>query len=260
MTGPEGRVPQGRAPATSKRGGDAGPGGTPAEVPRWKRLLKGLGILLFAAALFTTPWWGRAALSRLAFFRVRRVEIVGARYLAPSDVLKRLAVDTSESVWMALPPLARRVEKDPLVASATVERRLPGTLVVTVVEKVPVALVPARGGFRAHDRTGAALPLEPSRVPVDLPVLAAPDTALLRLLGEVRDSAPEVYARLSEVRRVGRQELLLRLTTVPVRAMADVRAGRLADIIPVEQDLARRRARVVELDLRYREQVVARLE
>ena len=255
MTGPEGR-----APAAPARGASPAAASGSAEMPRWKRVLKGLGILVLAAALFSVPWWGRSALSRLAFFRVRRVEIVGARYLPPSEIIKRLAIDTTESVWTALPPLARRVEKDPLVASATVERRLPGTLVVTVVEKVPVALVPARGGFRAYDRTGAALPLEPSRVPVDLPVLAARDTALFRLLGDLRDSTPEVYARLSEVRRVGKRELVLRLTSVPVRAMADVRPGRLADIIPVEQDLARRRARVVELDLRYREQVVARLE
>lgn len=257
MTGAEGPAP---APGPRPRAADGPARGAPAEVPRWKRFLKGLGILVLAAALFSTPWWGRRALASLAFFRVRRVEIVGARYLAPSDVITRLAVDTTESVWVPLPPLARRVEADPLVASATVERRLPGTLVVTIVEKVPVALVPARGGFRAYDRSGVALPLEPSRVAVDLPVLAARDTALLRLLGDVRDSVPDVYARLSEVRRVGRRELLLRLATVPVRAMADVRAARLADIIPVEQDLARRRARVVELDLRYREQVVARLE
>src|SRR5690349_23484566 len=193
--------------AAPRAGGEAGQA---PEVPRWKRRLRGVGLLALAAALLSLPWWGRAALSQLAFFRVRRVEIVGVRYLAPSDVVKRLAVDTTASVWTDLGPLARRVERDPLVASATVERRLPGTLVVRVVEKVPVALVPARGGFRAYDRAGLALPLEPSRVAVDLPVLAARDTALLRLLGDVRDSAPDVYARLSDVRRVGKGELLLR--------------------------------------------------
>jgi cell division protein FtsQ len=240
----------------------SGPG-TPAHgrgASRWPRRIRALAVLAGVLALVSSPWWGRGALAQLAFFRVRRVQIEGVRYLAPSDVVARLAVDTTVSVWADLEPLARRVEADPLVASATVERRLPGTLVVTVVEKVPVALVPARGGFRAYDRTGAALPLEPSRVSVDLPLLAGRDTALLRLLGALRDSAPDIYARLSEVRRVGKQELVLRLTTVPVRAMADVRVARLSDIVPVEQDLARRRARVVELDLRYREQVVARLE
>lgn len=239
-----------------------GPASTPTAPaePRGRRRLRVVLALLAVALIAASPWWGRAVLTRLAFFRVRRVELVGLRYLAPNDVLRRLAVDTTVSVWTDLEPLEQRIERDSLVASAMVERRLPGTLIVTVAEKVPVALVPARGGFRAYDRGGALLPIDPSRATVDLPVLAGRDTALLRLLGDVRDSAPDVYARLSEVRRAGKGELVLRLTTVPVRAMVDVRAARLADIIPVEQDLARRRARVVELDLRFREQVVARLE
>jgi hypothetical protein len=36
--------------------------------------------------------------------------------------------------------------------------------------------------------------------------------------------------------------------------------NRLADIIPVEHDLARRGAHVAELDLRFRDQVIARLQ
>lgn len=225
-----------------------------------RRRLRATAALAGLLALGSTPWWGPKALAQLAFFRVRRVEIVGARYLPEEDVARRLAVDTTVSVWTDLEPLERRVEADSLVLEATVARRLPGTLVVTITEKEPIALVAARGGFRTYDRRGALLPIEPSKAMVDLPLLAGRDTALLRLLGEVRDSAPAIYARLSEVRRAGRRELVLRLADVPVRAMADVRAARLADIIPVEQDLARRRARVVELDLRYREQVVARLE
>jgi hypothetical protein len=35
---------------------------------------------------------------------------------------------------------------------------------------------------------------------------------------------------------------------------------RLADIFPVETDLARRQVQVGELDLRYRDQVIARLQ
>jgi len=46
----------------------------------------------------------------------------------------------------------------------------------------------------------------------------------------------------------------------PVRAMADVTPQRLAEIYPVENDLTRRQARVAELDLRYRDQVIARLQ
>jgi len=42
--------------------------------------------------------------------------------------------------------------------------------------------------------------------------------------------------------------------------MADVSVARLADLVPVEDDLLRRRVRVAEIDLRYRDQVIARLQ
>jgi hypothetical protein len=59
---------------------------------------------------------------------------------------------------------------------------------------------------------------------------------------------------------VGRDELAVEMSSVLVRAPADVGADRLADIVPIENDLARRHARVAELDLRYRDQVIARLQ
>ena len=41
--------------------------------------------------------------------------------------------------------------------------------------------------------------------------------------------------------------------------MTTVTLARLGDIEPVERDLARRQLRAAELDLRYRDQVIARL-
>jgi hypothetical protein len=45
-----------------------------------------------------------------------------------------------------------------------------------------------------------------------------------------------------------------------VRAEADCTWERFSEIIPVEQDLAKRGHRAHELDLRYRDQIVARIE
>jgi hypothetical protein len=42
--------------------------------------------------------------------------------------------------------------------------------------------------------------------------------------------------------------------------MQDVTLERLADIDPVEEDLVRRQVRVAEIDLRFRDQVIARLQ
>ena len=118
----------------------------------------------------------------MSFFHVRRVEIVGARYLAPSDILARLNVDTLASVWDPTDAARLAESRDiPGVARANVRRKLPGTLVVEIVERVPVALVSAPGGFRAYDDRGTALPIDPTRVTVDAPVLMERDVAVAQV-------------------------------------------------------------------------------
>ena len=218
------------------------------------------GVALAALALLASPWWGRLIASELSFFRVRRVEIVGVKYLAPSAVLARLRVDTTRSVWDDLSVLERRVASHPQVANVSISRKLPGTLVVNVVENLPIAMVSTDRGMLVFDERGRQLPLDLSQVPVDLPIAARRDTSLFRLLARVRAERPGVFARLSDVSRAGDKEVVIRFKTLQVRAMLDVTPDRLAEIFPVEADLARRQARVAELDLRFRDQVIARLQ
>lgn len=207
-----------------------------------------------------SPFWGPLVMRRMAFFHVRRIEIVGARYVAPSDILARLHVDTMVSVWDPTAPLEQRVASHAEISRAVIRRKLPGTLVVELTERVPVALVPGANGFRVYDERGIALPVDPSRVPVDAPVLAQPDTAALRLLGAMRLGMPVLYAKVSSVRAGGKDELVLELKTQPVRVMKDVSLERLAEIEPVEADLGRKQLRATEIDLRYRDQVIARVQ
>jgi hypothetical protein len=100
--------------------------------------------------------------------------------------------------------------------------------------------------------------MDPTRTAVNLPVLAGRDTTILRLLAGIRAAHPSLFARISEVRRTG-DEVRLELANVTVLAMADVTVQRFADILPVERDLAGKQLRAAELDLRYRERVIARL-
>ena len=131
---------------------------------------------------------------------------------------------------------------------------------VRVTENSPIAFVAAAGGLRAVDKDGRFLPIDPSRVAIDLPVLAKADTALLHLLADVRSVSPALFGEISDIRRMGGTDIALTLANTQVRALAGITAQRLADIIPVEADLARRKARVTELDLRFRDQVIARTQ
>ncbi len=231
-----------------------------APLPRIARWHVALGIVVVLAML-SAPWWGPKVLRELAFFRVRRIEVLGARYTPAAEVLERMRVDTMRSVWDPVWPLITRVETHPQVERVTITRKLPGTLVVELTERRPVALVATAGGLAAVDERGRTLPLDPSRTPVDAPIVTAArgDTAVYHLLGAMQRDAPRLYARLGTITRVGKDELLLRIADVPVRALTSVTLARLSDIEPVERDLARRQLRAAELDLRYRDQVIARL-
>jgi len=246
-----------------------------------------IAFLLLLVLIAPASWLARRGASRLEFFHLRSIAVEGTRYLSPETVIERLAVDTMRSVWDDTEPLAARLRSMPQVGDVTIRRKLPGTLVVSIRENLPVALAASPRGLEAVDSLGTVLPIDPTRDDLDLPVAAQRDKPILALLGDARARNPILFHRISEVSRDGRDGLLillLPLTTantvqpiatgtdslgspIPpaaamlrVRASVGVSAARLADIFPVESDLLRRRANVAELDLRYRDQVIARLQ
>ena len=87
----------------------------------------------------------------------------------------------------------------------------------------------------------------------------AADRRLYNLLGALRTRSPDLFDEIEEVRRVSAVEWHIRTSHQLVRVMPEVTLDRLADIIPVEQDLDRRRIRAAEIDLRFNNQVLARL-
>jgi cell division septal protein FtsQ len=242
--------------------------------PGWKML----GALFLIALIMAAAWGVRAAGRQMAFFRVRSVEVRGVRYIQPNDILLRLQIDTLTSLWDDLEPYRQRVRKHPQVSDVRITRRMPGTLVVTIQENLPVALIQTSTGLLPYDSLGKQLPIDPSRTNLDLPIVATTDPVLLKLVGEIRATEPSLFARIEEVRRNGRDEILLTLSgrsdlagvagdsaapgsrTLRVRVPVGLSVERLADIFPVETDLARRQVRFGELDFRYRDQVIARLQ
>lgn len=230
------------------------------ELPRWRRRLRVTLRLAALATVLALPWWGRAWLRSLDFFRVQRVELEGVRYAVPDEIVSRLGVDTSASVWDDVSPLEARVAEHPQVRDVRIRRKLPGTLVVVVMEKPPVALVSTARGLIVADAAGDSLPVDPTTVDVDLPVLASRDTLLLRLLGEAQVADPALFGRISEAQRTGQGDVVLLLQEFRILAESTVTARRLGDALPVERDVLRRDWRLRELDLRYRDQVIVRLQ
>lgn len=223
--------------------------------PGWKVL----GVLLVLAIVGTAPRWGTNLLSRLEFFRVRHVEVRGTRYLSAAEVAERVRADTSMSIWGDISGLRDEVLGHPQISDARVSRKLPGTVVVTVTENLPVALVSTARGMQAYDAVARRLPIDPSAMALDLPVLYSPDSAVLDALGRIAAEQPAFFQRINTARRERTDVLVLELESIRVRADLGVSGSRLSDIFPVESDLARRGVQAAELDLRFRDQVIVRL-
>jgi cell division protein FtsQ len=132
------------------------------------------------------------------------VEIVGHRYTAEADVLKSLALDPDASQLTYDTRAARlRLEQLPWVARATVRRRLPDRLAVTIAERMPAAIWRHEGRDELIDASGRPIVAVARGSDTGLPVFtgsgagpAAP--TLLSLLARY----PELKARVAESRRI----------------------------------------------------------
>lgn len=186
--------------------------------PRARRLLLALPLL---AAAGTSPLWAPRVLRRIDWFAADRVEVNGARLLAPHEVLAASGIRIGVNVWEDPAAWEAALRRHPVIAEARVTRELPSTLRIRIVEKMPAALVQA-GTLRAATAEGDLLPVDPARAAVDLPVLPGPARAdargrvgdadvraALAEVGRLTSLEPALMARVSEVRPAGRGQLRL---------------------------------------------------
>jgi len=214
--------------------------------------------LLGAIGVGLALWFGLPPLLRgLAFFRVRQVEIAGLQYLDPAKVIAALKLSPKASVFDDPAPLRRRVYAMPGVNAAEVGRRLPGTLEVELVEAPPVALASRGDGLALLDARGRVLPFDPLRSAPDLPVAANGDAVVTGVLARVRDSDPDLFARIGAAWRVG-PDVVLEVGGRRLWFGAQVSAEDIRAVMAVEQALARSGRAYQELDGRFAGQVIVR--
>ena len=217
-------------------------------------------------------WWAAAAMSvlvlwmaaplvlrRVAFFRVRQVELVGIRHLDAGRVLAALRMSPRASVFDDADVLAERLRRLDGVADATVIRRPPASLKVIVREVEPVALVAnQRGALGVVDADGRALPFELGTL--DLPVVQAADSGVVGVLARVQAFEPQLYQTIEAARRADLQrgDVLLELGTHRVLLGPNAGPEVIQAVMLVARDLAAKARPYAELDGRYAGQVIVR--
>jgi POTRA domain, FtsQ-type len=226
--------------------------------PRWRqRALLGLtGTGVLALLWLGAPF----ALRRLRVFRVRQVELVGVRNLAPDAVIAALRLGPGASVFSDTRLLADRVRGLAGVAEARVVRHLPAALTVELREVEPAALTPGPRGTHlvAVDAAGHPLPFDPARSGLDLPIAASGDSGVVGVLALIQSVDPALFQTITGARRLARGDVLLEVGSRRVLVRRDAGPEVIRAVVLVAQDLAARGRSYVELDARFAGQVVVR--
>lgn len=154
-------------------------------------------------------------------FEVRRIKVEGNEVLSAQEVIAVSGVHLETNIFKVnLKDAERRLSVVPLVKRAELKRVLPGTILIKLVERRPVALLPVKGSFIALDEEGVYLFAESAGVK-GLPVITGVEgvehggpgrrvrgEGLNTALRTVVEMPAELVNRLSEI-CVGGSEIVL---------------------------------------------------
>ncbi len=191
--------------------------------------------------------------------RVEQVYASGRERLEREALLAALGAETGMPILAFDPRKAReRIERLPWVASVSVERRLPDSLHVAIIERRPLALWQRGGQLTLIDEQGRPIPGQEPGGYAHLPLVVG-DGAASNALAMIRmiDRHPELAERLEALVRVGNRRWDIRFTGNVTVRLPEIGAGealdRLAGLHRREQILDRA---IVVVDLRIADRLV----
>ena len=183
---------------------------------RWRRL--SVTLTVFALVLATAGYF---VLWHTSVFGVTTVRVVGAHTVPTKQILHAAAI--SDGVPLAevdTNGASRRVDAIPAVASASVSVDWPHTVIVSVVERVPSALIsPQSAGadYQVVDSGGVVFATVATPTP-GLPVIAITGGAAVRAaavsgaLAALRALPPSIEARVTGISAADSFAIVLRLS------------------------------------------------
>ncbi|MGY1845084.1 cell division protein FtsQ/DivIB [Modestobacter sp. SYSU DS0875] len=149
---------------------------------------------------------------------VQEVRVDGAVTLSPEQVVASAGIaEGTPLVRVDTVGAAERVGRLPPVASVEVTRGWPDTVVVTVVERRPVAVVSDAGRRQLMDATGVVFdtitgPVPDGVVPLDVRTPGPDDAATTAALGALTALPGDVRAQVTAVSATGPDDVTLTLT------------------------------------------------
>lgn len=130
------------------------------------------GIIVVISASVLVAWGLRRYLRSSPRFALRTIVVDGVGRLTPHHVAKRAGLEAGLNIFtIDAEASAAAIEADPWIEKATVEKDLPDTVMVTVVEREPRALATVAGQLYLVDATGDIFKELRDGDPLEMPVI-----------------------------------------------------------------------------------------
>ena len=170
---------------------------------RWRQRLRRLRPFLYAGLVLAFVGTGLWLLLFSSVVTVRDVSVTGNSTVSSVRVRAVAKAPTGDQLARVdLGAIRARVETIPAVKSVSVSRSWPHTVVISITERTPVAVVDRGAGLQAVDDDGVLFGSYPRR-PDDLPLLqTAPDVkseALAEAARVVTSLRPDINALVERV-------------------------------------------------------------
>jgi cell division protein FtsQ len=193
---------------------------------------------------------------------VSDVTVEGRETTDRETILAALAARPGTPILAVSPKHAKQqLESLPWVRTAVIERRLPGTLYVRLVERKPLALWQHGGKIALIDRVGAVIPVARLDRFAKLPMVVGEGAAshaaeLLDMLA----SEPDLAVRVTAAIRVGDRRWNLRIdNAIDVLLPADETAGAWGQLARLDRSSAVVQRDVQTIDIRLPDRLVLRV-
>lgn len=159
--------------------------------------------------------WG-VELSGSMGLSIQNVYISGQKNVSMNDIKQALNVTQGEPIFsVSLEELKKRTESVGWIKEARIERELPSTLHITLIEREPVAVWQYQGKVKLVDRDGAII-TEGTRGAAEnftsLPYIVGEEAhSHIGVLLDFLSSEPELFRKVTAMIRVGNRRWNVRL-------------------------------------------------
>ncbi|MDD5491348.1 MAG: FtsQ-type POTRA domain-containing protein [bacterium] len=227
----------------------------------------GIGIL---AVLLVAGWFGYQKIINILVNSQRciltKVEIKNLKYLPQHEILRLANIPNGVNIFaLPLDDVETRIETNPLVKKAQIDRKWPSVLVINIQEREPLAKIIDQGQEYLLDSEAKAIK-NPLSHPIPLPVLSGlslQDTRLpdlVKFLFLLRKQGLDIFQQTVSFTLDTAKGLIVQLSSGLTLYWGDLDAKKVAENIHrlklVQDDLDTKGISTQYIDLRFKNVVV----